>query len=170
MPTMTSDIGIDVYAHTNPAFWAFALSRFVADYTAVNTAPTDQTCPYPLLFLPMPLSFAADARNRFDGTNKTTGLMNWLERNPSVRVTIATEIMAAKPYTRRALTFALAHDLIKTSDGWNYLPGGHKSWKKPNWPAKTDQRGAILQASGRLAQWCAMVDVATVFIALGVRP
>jgi Family of unknown function (DUF6521) len=167
---MTDDMGIDVYAHTNPAFWAFALSKFIVEYTAAGTSGKREPCPYPLLFLPMPLSFANDARRRFDGTNKTTGLMTWLERNPSVRATVAAEIMAARPYSRRALTFALAHDLISTDDGWGYLPGDRKGWKKPAWPVKSDQRGVILQACGRLGQWCAMVEVATVFIALGVRP
>jgi hypothetical protein len=102
--------------------------------------------------------------------NKKTGLMTWLQRHPSIRATIGAEIVVAKPYTRRALTFALAHNLLSTSDGWGYTPGSGHGWKKPPWPPQTDLRGAVLHACGRLGHWCGMVDLATVFIALGAKP
>jgi hypothetical protein len=118
----------------------------------------------------MPLAFSRESLSGFERTNKRTGLMTWLERNPGVRATAASEIIAAKPYTRRALTFALAHDLLTTADGWVYASAGGRGWKKPAWPAQSDDRGTILQACNRLGQWCGAVDLPTVFISLGVRP
>src|SRR5712671_6322516 len=117
-PAMTSDVSIDVYAHTNPAYWALALSRFVVGYEEATNRGQGTVCAFPLLFLPMPLAFSREARLRFERTNKKTGLMTWLQRHPSIRATIGAEIVVAKPYTRRALTFALAHNLLSTFDGW----------------------------------------------------
>lgn len=167
---MRDDVALDIYALTNPAFWALALTQFVRGYQ--NSAREGKTiaCPYPLLYLPMPLVFSRDALARFQGTNRNTGLMTWLERHPIVRATAAPEIRAAKPYTRRALTFALAHGVLVTADGWGYAPTSAGGWKKPPWPVKSDPRGALLQASHRLGQWCSVVDTTTVYIALGVRP
>jgi ABC-3C biological conflict system middle component len=167
---MMGERAIDVYALTNPAFWALALTQFVAGHREARGDYAPTTCAYPLLFLPMPLVFSREALSRFEGTNRKSGLLAWLERNPSVRATAAPEILAAKPYTRSALTFALAHDLLATPDGWHYSRSAARGWKEPAWPIKTDPRGGLLQASNRLGQWCGALDVPTVFIALGVRP
>lgn len=167
---MNSDLPLDVYAHTNPAFWALALGKFVDGYSATDKPHKLQACSYPLLFLPMPLTFSCEPRRRFEGTNKKTGFMSWLQRNPGLRATAAAEMTAAKPYSRRAITFALAYDLISSEDGWNYMPGSGSCWKKLPWSPTSDERGAILRACGRLGQWCSVLDVATVFIALGARP
>jgi Family of unknown function (DUF6521) len=167
---MTNDVALDIYAMTNPAFWALALTQFVDGYQTSTREGMTAACPYPLLFLPMPLAFSRDALARFHGTNRNTGLLTWLERHPIVRATAADEIRVAKPYARRALTFALAHGVLVTPDGWGYGTPSKRGWKKPSWPVKSDPRGALLQASHRLGQWCGGVDTTTVFIALGVRP
>ena len=165
-----SNISIDVYAHTNPAFWALALHKFVAGYIEARGNNQDSFCEYPALFLPLPLVFSKEARLRFKGTKKTTGLMSWLERNPSVRAIVGSELISAKPYSRRALTFALAHQVLSTSDGWSYTASNVPKLKNNPWPPTKDERGEIMQVSQRLGQWCGIVDLATVFIALGVRP
>lgn len=167
---MSDDVALDVYALTNPAFWALALTQFVIGYQSGDIENKTIQCPYPLLFLPMPLIFSRDALARFEGTNRNTGLVSWLERHPIVRATAASEVRAAKSYTRRALTFALAHGVLLSSDGWGYSPASTGGWKKPAWPVKSDARGAMMQASHRLGQWCSGVDITTVFITLGVRP
>jgi hypothetical protein len=167
---MADDQAIDVYALTNPAFWALALTQFATGYEEAGPDDAPVPCPYPLLFLPMPLVFSREALSRFEHTNRKTGLLTWLERNPSVRATAASEIIAAKSYTRGALTFALAHDLLASPDGWRYTASAARAWKKPAWPIKSDARGRLLQACNRLGQWCGALDLSTVFIALGVRP
>jgi hypothetical protein len=167
---MTDERALDIYALTNPAFWALALTQFVVGYQTCEREGNAVACPYPLLFLPMPLVFSHEALARFRGTNRNTGLVTWLERHPIVRATAAPEIRAAKPYTRAALTFALAHGVLVSPDGWGYCPANERGWKAPAWPIKSDPRGALLQASHRLGQWCSVVDTTTVFIALGVRP
>jgi hypothetical protein len=161
---------IDVYAYTNPAFWSLGLGAFVSGYQQADADRTPTGCPYPLLFLPMPLAFSREALGRFEGSNRKTGLLSWLERNPSVRATASAEILAAKPYTREALLFALAHDVLACGDGWHYGRSIGRGWKKPDWPVRSDVRGAVLQACSRLGAWCGALDLPTVFIALGVRP
>lgn len=167
---MADDVALDIYALTNPAFWSLALTKFVAGYQRSTREKTAAGCPYPLLFLPMPLVYSREALGRFDGTNRNTGLLTWLERHPIVRATAADEIRAAKPYTQRALTFALAHGALVTPDGWSYGPSSASRWRKAPWPVKSDPRGAVLQACHRLGQWCSVTDNATIFIALGARP
>lgn len=164
------ELAIDLYAVTNPAFWALAIAQFVTGYEEVTSDRGGEGCAYPLLFLPMPLAFSREALQRFEGTNRKTGLLSWLERNPAVRATTSSEMLASKPYTRKALVFALAHDLLASKDGWLYGPSSGRGWKKPNWPARSDPRGAVLQACAHLGGWCGALDAPTVFIALGVRP
>lgn len=167
---MNDRAALDVYALTNPAFWGLAVAQFVRGFANGARGSSKATCPYPLLFLPMPLAFSQEALARFEGTNRKTGFVSWLERHPIIRATAPAEIRSSRTYTQRAVTFALAHTLLASSDGWNYQVVEARGWKRPRWPIKSDPRGAVLAASLRLGQWCGDVDPATVFLTLGVRP
>jgi len=61
----------DVFAETNPAFCAFALTEFVRAYVSVNPAGPEM----PTIYLSLPVALSGDLAAAFGGTNKNTGLL-----------------------------------------------------------------------------------------------
>jgi hypothetical protein len=159
-----------VYAQTNPAFAGNVLRSFVLEFGSdVQAQQKIGGCVYPLLFLPLALTFSRDKRRSFDHTNKATGFFDWLANSPQLRVGLGSDIRASIPYTKNAIVFSLAHGLLQT-DGWQYWARSKPQWRKAPWSAKSDERGRILACARLLGAWCGQLGAATVFQALGVQP
>ncbi len=75
----------DIYSETNPAFCAHALVAFTTAFLSVN----DKGPEIPAVYLALPVAMAGDLSRTFYGTNKNTGLLEWLERHPQVQIGIA---------------------------------------------------------------------------------
>ncbi len=71
----------DVYSETNPAFCTYALAAFTAAFITVNEYGPE----LPVAYLSLPVALSGDVADSFKGTNKNTGLLEWLERNPYIR-------------------------------------------------------------------------------------
>jgi hypothetical protein len=161
---------IDVYAQTNSAFASLVLHRFVAEFSSSPCGSDEKKiCIYPLLFLPLALTFAKERRATFDHTNKTTGFFDWVERSPEVRVGLGEEIRASVPHTKCAATFALGHGLLR-SDAWHFWSNAKTGWRTPPWRAKADERRRILVCSRLLGVWCSRIEPRALFQTLGILP
>ena len=64
----------DMYGETNPAFRS-------------TRSPTSRT-----LTCQLPVALSGDLAAAFGGTNKNTGLLEWLERSPQVQVGLANRL------------------------------------------------------------------------------
>ena len=74
----------DIYSETNPAFCAHALVAFTTAFLSLN-----DNGPEIPAYIALPVALAGDLRRTFDGTNKNTGLLEWLERHPQVQIGLA---------------------------------------------------------------------------------
>ncbi|MBT8421184.1 MAG: hypothetical protein KJO08_10030 [Gammaproteobacteria bacterium] len=167
---MIPNQAIDIYAHLNPAFGALVFH----DFTKGFMAGTHQSGPtagptFPHYFLALPVLYSRKGRNSFQGTNKTTGFWNWLERHPEIRIGFADEVRAGKPITHKVLVFSVAYHLLDT-DGWHYWTVEKPPWRSPGWKSRTDERGEMLSNARSLGTWMAKIGLVDIFLALGVRP
>ncbi len=162
---------IDLYAHTNPAFGALVLYSFTKGFTtcAQKCQAEEEKPSYPHFFLAFPILYSRKGRNSFEGTNQSTGFLNWLERCPEMRVKFADEVQAGKPICNNSILFAVAHYLLDT-DGWYYWAVKKTPWRTPRWKVSTDERGKALSNARSLGVWMSKISLPDIFLSLGVRP
>jgi hypothetical protein len=91
----------DIYAETNPAFCAHALVAFTAAFLSVN----DKGPEVPAAYLALPVALAGDLGAAFDGTNKNTGLLEWLNRRPQAQIGLANLINESMDIVTEAIRF-----------------------------------------------------------------
>ncbi|MEO1017340.1 MAG: three component ABC system middle component, partial [Pseudomonadota bacterium] len=72
----------DIYSETNPAFCTYVLVYFTTAYLSRS----DDGPEIPVVYLALPLALSADLGSTFNGTNRNTGLLEWLERSTKVQV------------------------------------------------------------------------------------
>jgi hypothetical protein len=75
-------IAPDVFSETNPAFCTYALVAFASAYLSLNKSGPEVSVAY----LALPVALSGDLAAAFERTNRNTGLLEWLERNPGVRI------------------------------------------------------------------------------------
>lgn len=106
----------DVFAETNPAYCITILTQFCEAYVQDQIdgeAPTAA-----LTYLVLPIALSEDLASTFDGCNKSTGLLVWLSRSPSVSVELAKRVNATLEITTAAIRFGcFTGKLQLTSDG-----------------------------------------------------
>jgi hypothetical protein len=72
----------DTYSETNPAFCAIVLAAFTKAFISINNDGPE----VPSVYLALPIALSSDFAMCFEGTNKNTGLLEWMSRRPSVQV------------------------------------------------------------------------------------
>ena len=107
-------ISLDTNAMSNPALTSVLLSEFVQTYQAAGKgAPT-----LPLAFIVLPIAMSRSTVASFAGTNRSTGFLTWLSRNPQLSLQIPSKVRLARQITGEALSFGLAYGLLQvTSEG-----------------------------------------------------
>lgn len=70
----------DIYSETNPAYGTYALTMFVRGFIAANGAGPE----LPAAYLALPVAMSGDLAPSFHGTNRNTGLLEWLDRSPQI--------------------------------------------------------------------------------------
>jgi hypothetical protein len=91
----------DIYSETNPAFCALALVAFTTAYLSVNAEGPE----VPEVYLALPVALAGDLGRCFDGTNKNTGLLEWLDRRPQVQIGLANLVNTSMDIVTEAIRF-----------------------------------------------------------------
>lgn len=141
----------DVYAETNPAFCTYALVDFVKAYLSVNAAGPE----LPTAYLALPVALSGDLAEAFGGTNKNTGLLEWLERSPQVQVGLADRVNASMPIVTEAVRFAFFASVLSMGESVR-LQVGKKNLKRSALSALDGGAAQAIKRAERLGYWFAM--------------
>lgn len=154
----------DVFAETNPAFCAYALIGFAAAYASIKDAGPE----LPLGYVALPIALSGDLAGAFDGTNRKTGLLEWLNRSPQVQVGLAERINASMPMVTEAVRFGcFARVLAVETDG--RITAGPQKLKKSARDGLGEGPSRALKHAERLGYWFAMAGSArTTFDMMGL--
>jgi Family of unknown function (DUF6521) len=140
----------DLYAETNPAFCTYVLVEFLKAFAEVDENGAD----LPLAYLALSIALSEDLAGSFEGTNKKTGLLQWLERTPQMSVGLAERVNASLEIVTPAMRYGCFTDvLVLRSDGRLNLGGATLKATEIN---KLDEISArAIRRAGRLGTWFA---------------
>ena len=140
----------DVYAEHNPAYCTYVVGAFVTAYAEVHPAGSDLA----IVYLAVPIALSGDLAATFDGTNKNTGLREWLERTPQMSVGLADRVNAALEIVGDAVRYGCFTDVLRLSTEGRLTLGSKKFKPSPVNNLDPLSIGAIRRA-GRLGSWFA---------------
>jgi hypothetical protein len=156
----------DIFAMRNPALCAVVVGAFAEGYhRGADDWPT-----MPLMFLPVPIVLSRRVTKTFKGTNRRTGLLEWLTRSPHVPTIVGQRLELTADVTRRGLLFSLRYGLLELDENARFVV--QRRWLR--WmrrhgcpPAlRTYRREAL-----RVGTWVGEVrHPPTVFHSFGVMP
>lgn len=154
----------DVFAETNPAFCAYALTRFTEAFETVNAQGPE----LPLSYIALPIALSGDLSRTFDGTNKNTGLLEWLMRFPEVHIELVDRVNGSMAVVTEAVRFTCFMRSI-TIDATGRLRSGPNRLKKSATAGLSEGPIGVIKNSERLGYWFAMAGSArTTFDMMGL--
>ncbi|CAJ1777856.1 hypothetical protein HLBENOHH_00418 [Aeromonas dhakensis] len=107
-------LAYDLFAETNPAYCSYVLNTFVSAYENVKATGPEIVLGYCAL----PLALSGDLIHTFNGTNKSTGLLVWLQRHPEIKVELSERINSSLGIFTETLKYgSFSKLLIVTEDG-----------------------------------------------------
>jgi hypothetical protein len=140
----------DIFSETNPAFCTHALSAFTSAYLSLNAEGPEVLAAY----LALPVALSGDLGRAFDGTNKNTGLLAWLERQPQVQVGLSDLLNSSMEIVTEAIRFGcFSRVLFLAPDGRLRL--GARKVNKSAVTALSDAPGQAIKRAERLGFWFA---------------
>jgi hypothetical protein len=155
---------IDIYSITNPALSSLLLWSFVQGYERIEKSG----CPFPLLYLPLPLVLSKSIRDEFKGTNADTGLYTWITRKPNVLVDLKVRIEKTSILTRNAIVFSCSSEVLTILDTGT-VTSNSKGIVKSRINNISDEINEMLKSSKRLGIWFAQLNSpANIFNSLGL--
>lgn len=140
----------DVYAETNPAFCASALVEYTKAYLAARPEGPET----PTAYLALPVALSGDLAGAFEGTNKNTGLLEWLERSPQVQVGLAERVNASLDIVTEAIRFGCFVRILVMGEGAR-LRLGDRTLTPSEIRALGKEPGQAIKRAGRLGHWFA---------------
>lgn len=105
-------IAHDLYAETNPAFCAYILATFASAYEDQKSSPPEIL----LCYAALPIALSGDLEKTFLGTNRLTGLLEWLQRNPVVQIDLRERIDSSADIVTEAIQYGCFSKLLSISD------------------------------------------------------
>jgi len=158
------NIAHDIYSEINPAFCAYALTAFTTTYLSVNTDGPE----VPTIYLALPIALSGDLDSAFKGTNKNTGLLEWLERSPQIQIDLAKRVNASIDLVTEAIRFGCFTHMLAV-DVRARLKLGGKKVKKSAFTALSEEPRETIKRAERLGYWCATAgSTRTVFDMMGL--
>ena len=140
----------DVFSETNPGFCTYALGAFTTAYTSVNENGPE----VPIIYLALPLALSGDLSTAFDGTNKNTGLLEWLGRHPRVQVGLAARVNATIQMVSEAIRLACFTRVVELDETARLRPGSEKL-KRSAINALSKEPAEAINYAERLGYWFA---------------
>lgn len=140
----------DIFAETNPGFCTYVLVSFVTTFVTVN----DNGPELPITYLALPIALSGDLRTSFDGTNKNTGLLEWLERSPQVQIGLAERVNNSLSIVTEAIRFGCFSHVLVVAEGAR-LRLGERRLKKSVVAALSEGVSQSLKRAERLGHWFA---------------
>lgn len=95
----------------NPAFCCVALTSACAGFSE----PSDQSLPFPLAFMVLPIVLHKHTRESLP-RNTRTSVPAWLQNHGEARIGFHERVMSLTPHTREALRFGLAFHWMAIGD------------------------------------------------------
>lgn len=145
----------DLYAETNPAFCAYLLATFTSAYEEEKAISPEALLSYTAL----PLALSGDLAHTFNSTNKSTGLLEWLQRHPEIQIELSTRINASMDIVTEAIQYAcFAQLLTLTKEG--QLQSGIKVTNKAVIKRLGQENQAAFKQARLLGVWFATAGTA----------
>jgi len=145
----------DLYAETNPAFCAYLLAMFVSAYKEQKDTDPEIILSYAAL----PLALSGDLEHTFNGTNKTTGLLEWLHRFPVIQIELSTRINASLDIVTEAVQYGCFANLLKLNTE-GQLQCGSKAINKAAIKRLSSETSASFRQAQLLGAWFATAGTA----------
>lgn len=140
----------DIYSETNPAFCACALAAFTKTYLSIRANGPE----VPIAYLSLPIALSGDLASAFLGTNKNTGLLEWLERSPQVQIGLVERVNGSLAIVTEAIRFGCFSHVLKFDEGAR-LGMGDRNIKASAARALREEPGQVLKRAERLGYWFA---------------
>ncbi|WP_437277194.1 three component ABC system middle component [Sorangium sp. So ce375] len=154
----------DVFSETNPAFCAYALVGFTEAFMTVN----DDGPELPVAYLSLPVALSGDLRDSFERTNKNTGLLEWLERNPQIQIGLADRVNGSMGIVTDAIRFGCFSRVLQVDDRARLRLGPRKV-KRSTIKALSEGLAQPLKRAERLGYWFAGAgSTKTIFDMMGL--
>ncbi|WP_062013377.1 three component ABC system middle component [Aureimonas sp. AU4] len=154
----------DIYSETNPAYGTYALTMFVQGFIAANRAGPE----LPVAYLALPVAISGDLAASFDGTNRNTGLLEWLDRSPQIQLGLADRVNRSMEIVTAAVRLACFTQTLALVDGARLQAGTQKLKKSPI-AALSDDAAYGIKRAERLGFWFATAgSTRSVFDAMGL--
>ncbi len=154
----------DVYSETNPAFCALVLVSFTRAYLSVNADGPE----IPTAYLALPVALSGDLGDCFEGTNKNTGLLEWLGRRPQVQIGLGNLVNTSMEIVTEALRFGCFSRLLVVNSTAR-LELGTQNAKKSAFTALSEGPAQSIKRAERLGFWFASAgSTRTVFDMMGL--
>jgi hypothetical protein len=155
---------IDVYSITNPALSSLLLWSFIHGYEGSEK----RGCPFPLLYLPLPLVLSQTIRDEFRGTNAETGLYTWITRKPNVLINLKIRVEKTSNLTKDAIFFSCSNDVLRILDAGTVI-SNPKGIIKSRLNNTSEELNEMLRCSKRLGIWLSQINSPTnIFNSLGL--
>ncbi|MBN9464061.1 hypothetical protein ABIB58_000561 [Brevundimonas sp. UYEF29] len=157
-------IAHDIYAETNPAWGAWVLSSFIRGFSEAGAQGVD----LPIAYLALPICLSGDLLSTFDGTNKKTGLREWVERSPQIQLELGDRLNGSLRIVSEAVRLGCFTNAVRLDTEGRLLVG--------SLPLKTDLAKGLSPAlagpvkrADRLGYWMGMAgSTKTIFDIVGI--
>lgn len=158
-------IAHDIYAETNPAYCAALLATFVRAYRG----RADQDPDISLCYAALPLALSGELAPTFNSTDRRTGLLEWLRRNPVIQIRLADRVNGSLDIVTEAIRLACFSHLLAIDTQGRLIPGAATLPKMlPKQLSENTQQ--IFKNIDRLGHWFALAgSTRTTFDMLGLE-
>jgi hypothetical protein len=157
-------IAHDVYSETNPAYCTYALAAFVTAFISIKSDGPEMASAY----LSIPIALSGDLSITFSGTNKNTGLLEWLERSPQVQIGLGSRLNESFPFVTEGIRLGCFTGALVLHDRAQLRIGQKKLKQAPVQTLGEESRGVIKRAE-RLGYWFAAAgSTRTIFELMGL--
>jgi hypothetical protein len=158
------NIAHDVFSEINPAFCACVLVRFVSAFYELREDGPE----LPVIYLSLPIALSGDLESSFDGTNKKTGLLDWLERSPQAQIELQNRLNQSLDIVTNAFRFGCFVGLLKIDDRAR-IQIGERKLKNTAIKALGNKNLQAIKRAERLGYWFASAgSTKTIFDAMGL--
>jgi hypothetical protein len=155
----------DIFAETNPAFCACLLATFVQAYRTRSGADPDIL----LCYTALPLALSGDLALTFGGTDRRTGLLEWLRRNPVIQIRLAARVNGSLDIVTEAIRFACFSNVLALNTEGRIVPGV-SPMPKNLLKQMSPETQVTFKSIDRLGYWLAMVgSTRTAFDMMGLE-
>lgn len=141
----------DLYAETNPAFCAYILATFISAYEEEKSRSPEML----LCYAALPIALSGDLEKTFLGTNRLTGFLEWLQRNPVVQIDLRERIDSSADIVTEAIQYGCFSRLLSINEQ-GLVSAGPKSTNKSAINRLSSHNLNAFKRARSLGYWMAM--------------